>query len=76
MNLKMLLEKSTERANDVFLCFIDYSKAFDAVIHNILCNDMHKMGFLTHIILLIKALYHKHKAAVKMSYVLTELDRG
>ena len=33
-----------ERGNDVFLCFIDYSKAFDAVAHDIFWVDMHKMG--------------------------------
>ena len=26
------------------LCFIDYSKAFDAVAHDIFWIDMHKMG--------------------------------
>ena len=33
---------------------------------------MHKMGFPTHIILLIKALYDQQKAAVRTSYGLTE----
>ena len=72
MNLKMVLEKNRERGNDVFLCFIDYSTAFDTVAHDILWNDMHKMGFPTHIILLIKALYDQQKAAVRTSYGLTE----
>ena len=72
MNLKMVLEKNRERGNDVFLCFIYYSKAFDTVAHDTLWNDMHKMGFPTHRILLIKALYDQQRAAVRMSYGLTE----
>ena len=36
----------------MFLCFIDYSKAFHTVAHDILWNDMHKIGFPTHILLL------------------------
>ena len=72
MNLKMVLEKNRERGNDVFLCFIDYSKAFDTVAHDILWNDVHKIGSPTHIILLIKALYEQQKAAVRTSYGSTE----
>ena len=72
MNLKMVLEKNRERGNDVFLCFIDYSKAFDRVAHDILWNDMHNMGFPTHLILLIKAMYDQQQAAVRTSYGLTE----
>ena len=67
-----MLEKNRERCNDVFLCFINYSKAFHTVAHDILWNDMHKMGFPTHIILLIKALYDQQKAAVRTSYGLSE----
>ena len=36
MNLKMILEKNRERGIDVFRCFIDYSKAFVTVAHEIL----------------------------------------
>ena len=56
----------------MFLCFIDYSKAFYTVAHDILWNDMHKMGFPTRIILLIKTLYDQQKAAVGTSYILEQ----
>ena len=74
INLKMVLEKNRERerGNYVFLCFIDYSKAFDTVAHDIPWNDMHRMGFPTHLILLIKALYDQQRAAVRTSYGFTE----
>ena len=72
MNLKMVLEENRERGNDVFLCFIDYSTAFDTVAHDILWNDVHKMGFPTLILLLIKVLCDQQKAAVTTSHGLPE----
>ena len=72
MNINMVLEKNRERGNDVFLCFIEYSKAFDTFAHDIPWNDMHRMGFPTHRILLIKALCNQQRAVVRTSYGLTE----
>ena len=72
MNLKMILEKNRERGIDICLCFIDYSKAFDMVAHDILWNDMYSMGFPTHIILLLKSLYLQQKAAVRTTYGMTD----
>ncbi|XP_063613390.1 uncharacterized protein LOC134786664 [Penaeus indicus] len=72
MNLKMILEKNRERGLDGFLCFINYSKAFDTVAHDNLWNNMYTMGFPTHIILLLKSLYEQQKAAVRTTYGLTD----
>ncbi|XP_063587729.1 uncharacterized protein LOC134764980 [Penaeus indicus] len=72
MNLKMILEKNRERGIDVFLCFIDYSKAFDTVAHDNLWNNMYTMGFPTHIILLLKSMYEQQTAAVRTTYGLTD----
>jgi len=72
MNLKMILEKNRERGIEIFLCFIDYSKAFDMVAHDILWNNMYSMGFPTHIILLLKSLYLQQKAAVRTTYGMTD----
>ena len=79
MNLKMIVEKNRERGIDMFLCFIDYSKAFDTVAHDILWYVMKNLGFPIHIIQLIKALYDQQKAAVRTSYGLTnwfEIEQG
>ena len=72
MNLKRILEKNSERGIDIFLCFIDYSKVFHMVAHDILWNDMYSMGFPTHIILLLKSLYLQQKAAVRTTYGMTD----
>ena len=50
-----------------YLCFIDYRKAFDTVVHEVLWNTMTEMGFPYHIIDLIKNLYVTQKAAVRMT---------
>ena len=51
LNLKMITEKNREHLKDLYLCFIDYSKAFDMVIHEDLWSNMKNMGFPEHIIL-------------------------
>ena len=72
LNLKLIIEKNREFGNDIFLCFIDYSKAFDMVSHEILWITMKRMGFSLHIIDLIRSLYSKEKAAVRTTHGLTD----
>ena len=62
MSMKMIMEKNRKREIDMFLCFIDYSKAFDTVAHDILWYAMKNLGFPIHIIQLINALYDQQKA--------------
>ena len=69
LNLKMVIEKN---GKDLVLCFIDYKKAFGMVLHDILWNAMHEMGFPMHIIVLLKNLYNQQKAAVRTVYGMTE----
>ena len=33
-NIHWIMEKGTEFQNNIYLCFIDYAKAFDCVDHN------------------------------------------
>ena len=46
MNLKIIVEKNRERGIGMFLCFIDYSKAFDTVAHDSLWYAMKNLGFI------------------------------
>jgi hypothetical protein len=64
-----------ERAMGIWqnnMCFIDYSKAFNSVDHSRLWNTLRSMGVPEHLIALIKSLYMKEEAAVKMEYDNTE----
>ena len=72
LNLKLTIEKNGERKKNLYLCFIDYRKAFDIVAHEVLWKNMIDMGFPKHIILLIKTLYKNQKATFKTSYDLAD----
>ena len=79
LNLKMVIEKNPRTWKNLFLCFIDYTKAFDMVAHDILWKNMCDLGFPEHLTLLLKALYDEQKAAVRTSYGMTdwfEIDQG
>ena len=64
-NIRIIMEKCKEYNIPLYMCFIDYSKAFDCVNHQILWQDMHNMGFPQHIITLLEHLYTNQEAAVK-----------
>ena len=44
-NLRMIIQKCCELNNDLYMCFIDYSKAFVYVTHSRLWTTLTKMGF-------------------------------
>ena len=45
LNLKLIIEENREYGKNVFLCFIDYRKAFDMVSPNVLLSVMASMGY-------------------------------
>ena len=65
-NLRNILEKCREYNKDLYACFIDYSKAFDCVVHKTMWKIMLEMGFPKHLIRLIESLYHEQEAAVRV----------
>lgn len=66
LNIRNIFEKCREYNIDLHTCFIDYSKAFDQVLHQKLWNIMKDNGFPTHVIHLIETLYHEQQAAVRI----------
>ena len=48
-----------------YITFIDYSKAFDSVIHSFLMDIMQTVGFPRHITSLIVSLYKNQKATIR-----------
>ena len=49
----------------LYMCSIDYAKAFDCVSHRKRCDTMEQMGFLAHIIQLVANLYKAQESVVR-----------
>jgi len=71
-NLRRLMETMREYQSKVYMCFIDYSKAFDCVYHQALLNCLREMGIPEHMIVLVCGLYHDQEATVRTIYGSTE----
>ena len=58
-----IIEKAREFQKNI--CFIDYTKAFDCVDHNKLCEIIKEMGIPDHLTCLLRNLYAGQEAIVK-----------
>ena len=63
--LQILIEKIRNTKEEAFITFIDYSKAFDSVIHHHLFKVLVEMGFPRHLVSLIANLYEDQKATIR-----------
>ena len=70
-NLRIILEKAREMNQKVYLCFIDFTKAFDMIRHDQLWLSMLDMGFPPHLVQLLSSLYKQQRAAVRTSSVMS-----
>jgi len=66
LNLRIIIEKAKERNQPLYLCFIDFTKAFDRVRHDQLSwLTMLEMGFPPQLVQLIRNLYRQRQANVR-----------
>ena len=56
---------SNKFQKNIYLCFIDYAKAFDCVGHNKLCKLLKEMGIWEHLICLLRNLYVGQEKTVR-----------
>ena len=56
----------------MYLCFIDYAKAFDCVDHNKLWKILQEMGIPDHLTCLLRNLYAGREAAVRTGHEKTD----
>ena len=76
-NLRWLMEKAREHQRDLYMCFIDYKKAFDSVDHGRLCVILRAMGVPVHLIVLLKRLYSNQEATIRTEFGETDnIDIG
>jgi len=67
--LRILTERARAHKQPLFLCFIDFEKAFDTVSHKKLWRAMMQianMGFAPHLVALIKSLYSAQRTNVRV----------
>ena len=64
-NIRSITDKTREFQKNIYLCFIDYAKAFDWVDHNKLWKALKEMGTLDHLTCLLRNLYAGQEATVR-----------
>ena len=65
-NICWIIEKAREFQKNIYLCFIDYVKAFDCVDHNKLWKILKEMGIPDHLICLLRNLCAGQETTVKI----------
>ena len=60
-----IMEKAREFQKNIYFCFIDYAKAFDCVVYNILWKILKEMGIPDHLTCLLGNLYAGQQARVR-----------
>ena len=64
-NMRWIMATCKEFSRPISMCFIDYSKAFDCVDHNLMWRYLREMGVPEHLVMLLHNLYEGQKATVR-----------
>ena len=67
-NICWIMEKAREFQKNIYMCFIDYVKAFDHVDHNKLWKILKEMGIPHHLTCLLRNLYTCQDATVRTGH--------
>ena len=65
-NIRWIKEKARGVHKNIYFCFIDYSKAFDCMDHNILWKILKEIGIPDHLICLLRNLYAGQEAMLEL----------
>ena len=57
--------ESSRNAEDIYMCFIDYAKAFDKVRHQELFEDLDKLDLYRKDVCLLASLYWNQTACIQ-----------
>ena len=71
-NIRWIIEKAKELQKNIYICFIDYVKAFDCVDHNKLWKILEDMGIPDHLTCLLRNLYAGQEAIVRTGHGTTD----
>ena len=67
-----MMETAKEHNMNVYMCFIDYKKAFDCVDHERIWVILKEMGVPVHLIVQLQKLYTKQEATIRTEFVETD----
>lgn len=67
LNVRQIIEKAREFNLKAYLCFVDYTKAFDSVNWEALWKILDRMGVPEHLSMAIRNLYQHNTATVKVN---------
>ena len=70
-NIHWISEKAREFQKNIYVCFINYAKAFDYVDHSKLWKILKEMGIPDHFTCILRNLYAGQEATVRTRHVLT-----
>ena len=71
-NIHQIIKKARKFQKNIYLCFIDYAKAFDCVDDNKLWKILKEMGIPDHLTCLLRNLYTGQEAAVRTGHGTTD----
>ena len=67
-----IIEKAREFQKNIYVCVIDYAKAFECVDHNKLWKILNKMGIPDNLTCLLRKLYAGQEATVRTGHGTTD----
>ena len=65
-------KKQASSRKNIYICFIDYAKAFDCVDHNKLWKILQEMGIQDHLTCLLRNLHASQEATVRTGHKTTD----
>ena len=71
-NIRWIMEKAREFQKNIYVCSIDYAKAFDRVDHNKLWKILQEMGMPDHLTCLLRNLYAGQEVTVIIRHGTTD----
>ena len=71
-NIDWIIEKAREFQKNIYSCCIDYTKAFDCVVHNELWKILEEMGIPEHLTCLLRNLHASRKGTVRTGHRTTD----
>ena len=71
-NIHWIMEKAREFQKNIYVCFIDYTKAFDCVVHSNLWKILQEIGIPNYLSCLLRHLYAGQEAIVRTGHGKTE----